>query len=31
MPTQHERLFHGVGAGDDLGVIDDARSAGLAA
>ncbi|MGL6278959.1 MAG: carbon-nitrogen hydrolase family protein [Gaiella sp.] len=20
MPTQHERLFHGVGAGDDLGV-----------
>jgi nitrilase len=22
MPTQHERLFHGVGAGDDLGVID---------
>jgi len=22
MPTYHERLFHGVGAGDDLGVID---------
>jgi nitrilase len=22
MPTQHERLFHGVGAGDDLGVTD---------
>ena len=22
MPTQHERLFHGVGAGDDLGVAD---------
>jgi nitrilase len=21
MPTQHERLFHGIGAGDDLGVI----------
>ena len=21
MPTQHERLFHGLGAGDDLGVI----------
>ncbi|HZB24269.1 MAG TPA: nitrilase-related carbon-nitrogen hydrolase, partial [Gaiellaceae bacterium] len=22
MPTQHERLFHGVGAGDDLGVTE---------
>jgi predicted amidohydrolase len=22
MPTQHERLFHGIGAGDDLHVID---------
>jgi nitrilase len=22
MPTMHERLFHGVGAGDDLGVAD---------
>lgn len=22
MPTMHERLFHGVGAGDDLGVVD---------
>jgi nitrilase len=22
MPTQHERLFHGVGAGDDLSVVD---------
>jgi nitrilase len=22
MPTQHERLFHGVGAGDDLAVAD---------
>jgi nitrilase len=22
MPTQHERLFHGIGAGDDLQVID---------
>ena len=21
MPTQHERLFHGIGAGDDLGVL----------
>ena len=25
MPTQHERLFHGIGAGDDLGVVDAAR------
>jgi nitrilase len=22
MPTMHERLFHGIGAGDDLGVVD---------
>ena len=22
MPTQHERLFHGIGAGDDLGVVE---------
>jgi nitrilase len=22
MPTHHERLFHGIGAGDDLGVCD---------
>ena len=22
MPTHHERLFHGIGAGDDLGVVD---------
>ena len=22
MPTQHERLFHGIGAGDDLQVVD---------
>ena len=22
MPTQHERLFHGIGAGDDLKVVD---------
>jgi nitrilase len=22
MPTMHERLFHGVGAGDDLGAVD---------
>ncbi len=22
MPTQHERLFHGVGAGNDLGVVE---------
>jgi nitrilase len=31
MPTHHERLFHGVGAGDDLGVLDaaDARVGGL--
>jgi nitrilase len=24
MPTQHERLFHGIGAGDDLAVVDAA-------
>ena len=24
MPTQHERLFHGIGAGDDLAVIEAA-------
>ena len=31
MPTQHERLFHGIGAGDDLSVITaaDARVGGL--
>ena len=22
MPTHHERLFHGIGAGDDLGVVE---------
>jgi nitrilase len=22
MPTMHERIFHGIGAGDDLGVVD---------
>ena len=27
MPTMHERVFHGVGAGDDLGVVDAARRA----
>ncbi|HEY8763167.1 MAG TPA: carbon-nitrogen hydrolase family protein [Solirubrobacteraceae bacterium] len=26
MPTQHERLFHGVGAGDDLGVVTAAAA-----
>ena len=25
MPTHHERLFHGIGAGDDLGVVDPRR------
>ena len=25
MPTMHERVFHGVGAGDDLDVVDAAR------
>jgi nitrilase len=31
MPTQHERLFHGIGAGDDLAVVDagQARVGGL--
>lgn len=31
MPTQHERLFHGIGAGDDLSVVSaaDARVGGL--
>ena len=31
MPTQHERLFHGIGAGDDLSVVTaaDARVGGL--
>jgi nitrilase len=24
MPTHHERLFHGIGAGDDLGVVETA-------
>jgi predicted amidohydrolase len=24
MPTQHERVFHGIGAGDDLAVVDAA-------
>lgn len=24
MPTQHERLFHGIGAGDDLGAVQAA-------
>ncbi len=26
MPTQHERLFHGIGAGDDLAVIEAANA-----
>ena len=31
MPTHHERLFHGIGAGDDLGVVSmaEARVGGL--
>jgi nitrilase len=31
MPTHHERLFHGIGAGDDLAVVDvaSARVGGL--
>jgi nitrilase len=31
MPTQHERLFHGIGAGDDLAVVHagDTRVGGL--
>ncbi len=28
MPTQHERLFHGVGAGDDLDVVELAGARG---
>jgi predicted amidohydrolase len=27
MPTQHERLFHGIGAGDDLEVVADVAGA----
>jgi nitrilase len=26
MPTQHERLFHGIGAGDDIAVVEAARA-----
>jgi nitrilase len=26
MPTHHERLFHGIGAGDDLGVVEAANA-----
>jgi nitrilase len=26
MPTHHERLFHGIGAGDDLGVLEAANA-----
>jgi predicted amidohydrolase len=26
MPTQHERLFHGIGDGDDLGVVEAAQA-----
>ena len=26
MPTQHERLFHGIGAGDDLDVVEIAHA-----
>ena len=26
MPTQHERVFHGIGAGDDLVVVDAAQA-----
>jgi len=26
MPTHHERLFHGIGAGDDLGVVHAANA-----
>ena len=26
MPTQHERLFHGIGRGDDLGVVNAAQA-----
>ena len=28
MPTQHERLFHGIGAGDDLAVVEGRRCSG---
>lgn len=27
MPTQHERLFHGIGAGDDLAVVEGVAGA----
>jgi nitrilase len=27
MPTQHERVFHGIGAGDDLDVLEDVAGA----
>src|SRR3954470_21798259 len=27
MPTHHERLFHGIGAGDDLGVVETRSAA----
>ena len=30
MPTQHERLFHGIGAGDDLAVVERRRTHGWA-
>jgi nitrilase len=26
MPTHHERLFHGIGAGDDLAVVESAQA-----
>jgi nitrilase len=26
MPTHHERMFHGIGAGDDLAVVDAAQA-----
>jgi nitrilase len=26
MPTQHERLFHGIGAGDDLAIVEAAQA-----
>jgi nitrilase len=26
MPTHHERIFHGIGAGDDLGVVNMAQA-----
>ena len=31
MPTMQERLFHGVGAGDDLGVVDARRASAASA